>query len=214
HDPPAAAPATARRARGTAARGCLRPRARRRGRHGAGDLGRGSGVRDGVAGERILPSPVPRRRVDRRRTGRARRRGPGAPPARAPGDRRPRGGRAGARAPPPLSRSADSRTAASDRAGSVWYDRTRMARYPSSGVTYAIGPGGMSPAVKLLLIVNVAMFLATLVVPEIRQHLGLRPQAVVERGHIWQLVTYAFLHADVFHILFNMLALWMFGVEL
>jgi len=31
---------------------------------------------------------------------------------------------------------------------------------------------------------------------------------------IWQLVTYAFLHADVLHLFFNMLALWMFGSEL
>jgi membrane associated rhomboid family serine protease len=31
---------------------------------------------------------------------------------------------------------------------------------------------------------------------------------------VWQLVTYMFLHAGLFHILFNMLALWMFGTEL
>jgi membrane associated rhomboid family serine protease len=31
---------------------------------------------------------------------------------------------------------------------------------------------------------------------------------------VWQLVTYAFLHADVLHLFFNMLALWMFGSEL
>lgn len=30
----------------------------------------------------------------------------------------------------------------------------------------------------------------------------------------WQLVTYMFLHADFFHILINMLVLWMFGAEL
>jgi membrane associated rhomboid family serine protease len=30
---------------------------------------------------------------------------------------------------------------------------------------------------------------------------------------IWQLVTYAFFHAGLFHILFNMLALWMFGAQ-
>ena len=89
-----------------------------------------------------------------------------------------------------------------------------MARYPSSGVTYAIGPGGISPAVKLLLIANVAMFVATLLVPEIKLYLGLMPDAVLGSGYVWQLATYAFLHADVFHILFNMLALWMFGVEL
>ena len=31
---------------------------------------------------------------------------------------------------------------------------------------------------------------------------------------VWQLATYMFLHGGVFHILFNMLALWMFGAEL
>ncbi len=30
----------------------------------------------------------------------------------------------------------------------------------------------------------------------------------------WQLVTYAFLHVDLSHLLFNMLGLWMFGAEL
>jgi len=30
----------------------------------------------------------------------------------------------------------------------------------------------------------------------------------------WQLVTYSFLHGDVFHILFNMFAVWMFGANL
>ena len=34
------------------------------------------------------------------------------------------------------------------------------------------------------------------------------------RGWVWQLVTYAFLHAGLWHILFNMLALWMFGAQL
>jgi membrane associated rhomboid family serine protease len=37
---------------------------------------------------------------------------------------------------------------------------------------------------------------------------------VVGQLRVWQLVTYMFIHASVFHILFNMLALWMFGTEL
>ena len=44
--------------------------------------------------------------------------------------------------------------------------------------------------------------------------LGLRPASVLEECWVWQPVTYMFLHAGLFHILFNMLALWMFGVEL
>ena len=94
-----------------------------------------------------------------------------------------------------------------------------MARYPSSGYRIAVGPGGMSPAVKALLIANTAMFVVTSVVPstvagDIARWFGLLPEAVVTQGRIWQPFTYMFLHADVFHVLFNMLGLWMFGVEL
>lgn len=31
---------------------------------------------------------------------------------------------------------------------------------------------------------------------------------------VWQLVTYGFLHGDLSHLLFNMFALWMFGVQI
>ena len=37
---------------------------------------------------------------------------------------------------------------------------------------------------------------------------------VVRKLWLWQLGTYMFLHGGLFHILFNMLALWMFGTEL
>ena len=94
-----------------------------------------------------------------------------------------------------------------------------MARYPSSGYRIAVGPGGMSPAVKALLIANTAMFVVTSVVPmrspsTSRGGSGCMPEAVVTQGRVWQPFTYMFLHADVFHVLFNMLGLWMFGVEL
>ena len=44
--------------------------------------------------------------------------------------------------------------------------------------------------------------------------LGLVPTFVVHDFRLWQLGTYMFVHGSVFHILFNMLALWMFGAEL
>jgi membrane associated rhomboid family serine protease len=79
---------------------------------------------------------------------------------------------------------------------------------------YTFGPGALTPAVRALVIANVAAYLVTLVVPSLEIPLGLIPAAVVQRLWIWQVVTYMFLHGGVFHILFNMLALWMFGVEL
>ena len=72
----------------------------------------------------------------------------------------------------------------------------------------------MTPAVKLLVIVNVVMFVLNLIVPLMTLRLGLAPQAVFQQFALWQLVTYMFLHGGVGHILFNMLSLWMFGTDL
>jgi membrane associated rhomboid family serine protease len=43
---------------------------------------------------------------------------------------------------------------------------------------------------------------------------GLVPVLVWRKYFIWQLLTYIFLHGGFSHILFNLLALWMFGGEL
>jgi rhomboid-like protein len=89
-------------------------------------------------------------------------------------------------------------------------------RYPASGLSYAFGPGPMTPAVKMLVIANVIAFLVSLVVPEIIMRLGLVPDAVFGHFAIWQPITYMFLHSPggFGHILINMLSLWMFGTEL
>jgi membrane associated rhomboid family serine protease len=81
-------------------------------------------------------------------------------------------------------------------------------------VSYSFGPGAVTPAVKLLLIANVVAYLVQFVFPGIVQWLGLSPELVLREFWLWQPVTYMFLHHDFFHILFNMLALWMLGVEL
>ncbi len=84
--------------------------------------------------------------------------------------------------------------------------------------TVSFGPGAMTPAVRALIVANVAVYLVMVIVPPISDTmtlmLGLIPAAVVKSFWIWQPVTYMFLHGGLFHILFNMLALWMFGVEL
>jgi len=81
-------------------------------------------------------------------------------------------------------------------------------------VSYQFGPGPLTPAVKVLVVANVAVFLVSLVVPMMTAYLGLTPAAVVEGLWLWQPITYMFLHASLTHLLLNMLMLWMFGVEM
>ena len=80
--------------------------------------------------------------------------------------------------------------------------------------SYSVGPGPLTPAVRALIVLNVAGYLLAIVVPAVSISLGLVPALVFERWWVWQPVTYMFLHGGLFHLLFNMLALWMFGVDL
>lgn len=76
------------------------------------------------------------------------------------------------------------------------------------------GGGMFPPAIKALLWANGGMFLLQMFVSAPLVHyLGLSP-AMLLKGAVWQLFTYMFLHGDFFHILFNMLALWMFGRDI
>ncbi len=43
---------------------------------------------------------------------------------------------------------------------------------------------------------------------------GLVPALILEKGWVWQFVTYLFLHGDPLHLLLNMMILWYFGAEL
>ena len=88
-------------------------------------------------------------------------------------------------------------------------------RYPApAGLGFSFGPGGITPAIKLLIAANVAAFVIAWFAPEIVLFLGLRVADVIGSLRLWQPITYMFLHGGFGHILFNMLALWMFGVEL
>ncbi|MBM3318572.1 MAG: rhomboid family intramembrane serine protease, partial [Candidatus Eisenbacteria bacterium] len=44
--------------------------------------------------------------------------------------------------------------------------------------------------------------------------LGIVPALVLQKGFLWQPVTYLFLHGGFFHLFINMFTLWMFGGEL
>ena len=74
---------------------------------------------------------------------------------------------------------------------------------------------GLPPTIKKLMIIMGAVYLLQMTVTyQINFFLGLVPILVWKKFYLWQLFTYIFLHGDVSHILFNLIALWMFGGEL
>jgi membrane associated rhomboid family serine protease len=88
----------------------------------------------------------------------------------------------------------------------------------------SIGVPGLTPMVKLIIIVSVAVWAVQFAFGLARidiawgingYGLGVVPHKVV-RGALWELVTYVFVHDPLgpMHVLFNMLMLWMFGGEL
>jgi membrane associated rhomboid family serine protease len=89
-----------------------------------------------------------------------------------------------------------------------------MRRTAPRTLAYTFGPGPLTPAVKVLIATNVGVFLVSFFFRDVITYLGLTPAAVVHRLELWQPVTYMFLHGGVLHVVFNMLMLWMFGVEL
>jgi membrane associated rhomboid family serine protease len=74
---------------------------------------------------------------------------------------------------------------------------------------------GLTPVVKNLMIIMGIVFLIQMFITRwIDYYFGLIPLMVWKRYFLWQLFTYIFLHGGLSHILFNLLALWMFGGEL
>jgi membrane associated rhomboid family serine protease len=94
--------------------------------------------------------------------------------------------------------------------------------YPGgSGYRFQLG-GWVTPAIKHLVIACAAAFLvqtlltlfsrgaAALLIREF----GLVPHLFTHGLRVWQPATYLFLHGGLFHLVFNMLALWMFGCDI
>src|SRR5262245_12221162 len=93
--------------------------------------------------------------------------------------------------------------------------------YRDGGGSYSFGIGGaITPAVKYLIIANVAVFLLQFALQSMDLYgvflrlFALQPSLVYQELFVWQLVTYLFLHGDLVHILLNMFMLWMFGAEM
>ena len=79
---------------------------------------------------------------------------------------------------------------------------------------YQFGYGFPSVIKKLMIVMGVVFLLQMVVSHWINFYLGLVPVLVWNKYFLWQLFTYIFLHGGISHILFNLLALWMFGGEL
>ena len=74
---------------------------------------------------------------------------------------------------------------------------------------------GANPVVTYALIAaNLAMFVLQNVSPEVQSELVLRSPAVADGGDLYRLVSSAFLHYGVTHLLFNMWALYVIGPPL
>src|SRR5947209_5587545 len=74
---------------------------------------------------------------------------------------------------------------------------------------------------KWLILINVVCFVLQQFSPDFQtteqsqpftEIMQLDAQAVLN-GQVWRLLTHAFMHATVMHILFNMLFLWWFGTD-
>lgn len=81
----------------------------------------------------------------------------------------------------------------------------------------------ITPTVKKLIIINLAIWMLAVVIlqgfilkaPLVTNIFGFTPNRVFTEFWVWQPFTYMFLHSnEIFHVLFNMLALWMFGSDL
>jgi membrane associated rhomboid family serine protease len=69
-------------------------------------------------------------------------------------------------------------------------------------------------AVVVLIAIDAAIFIYQCLRPDSKdqfQELYGLSAAGMEEGHWWQLITHAFLHGNIWHLLFNMIALWFAG---
>ena len=69
----------------------------------------------------------------------------------------------------------------------------------------------ITPIIKTLLIVNIAVFIIDELSGNILSAIGGLYYYKNLSFHLWQIITYMFLHGGLAHLFFNMLALWMFG---
>ncbi len=99
-----------------------------------------------------------------------------------------------------------------------YFEMERRRYAQSKGGSLGMG-GTVTPVIKYLLLINLAIFLVQALSKLIfgsdflAPIFGFVPRKFVFGLMVWQPFTYMFLHGGVFHLFWNMLALWMFGGE-
>src|SRR4051812_21819982 len=74
---------------------------------------------------------------------------------------------------------------------------------------------GTAPACKAIILINVAVFIAQKFLgPSIDDHFSANSFDIFRKFYLWEPLTATFLHANPWHILMNMLFLWMVGREM
>lgn len=102
------------------------------------------------------------------------------------------------------------------------YDRDYARPYQERNYSMGSGFRGMPPVVKWLLIINFAAFMIdALVFPNLAdgpmrftamdEYFSVLPISLGTSLQLWRVITYQFLHGDVFHLAFNMMVLYFMG---
>jgi membrane associated rhomboid family serine protease len=84
--------------------------------------------------------------------------------------------------------------------------------YGRGGAQIRFGPAHTPDVIKWLLAINVALFLAQAL--GIAAFMVIEPRLVWESGQVWRLFTYMWVHGGPWHLISNLLMLWMFGSEI
>ncbi len=101
---------------------------------------------------------------------------------------------------------------------------SQFGRSPFGGGYSMAGPPVTPMLRRLLIALGVAFAVQTFIELFLRSSYGPGGESLISlwlgvwspllfRGALWQLLTYGFLHGGIFHLLMNMLGLWMFGGE-
>ncbi len=64
-----------------------------------------------------------------------------------------------------------------------------------------------------IIVINIVLYMLTSLSPRTTFYTAMIPGLVLDKGFVWQFLTYMFTHSGLGHILFNMLGLFFFGVQ-